>query len=277
MMKRAQRICSSAQRLECAVSRVTGSSVVAGEALAALGGVGISIVIPAYNEESNLFSAVERVSSVASELGLEHEILIINDGSSDRTGEIARTQVQPRIPYVRVIEHFPNRGYGGALKAGFAEASKDLIAFIPADNQFDFMELVLLLQSMTDDIMVVSGRRVDRKDNIMRRINAFGWNVVVRILFGRLVSDVDCGFKLFRRELLNRVRLKSDGAMIDTEMLAGARARGYGIREVEVTHFPRTGGSPTGANLRVVLRAFRDLFMFRARLWSEVRRERPGT
>ena len=120
----------------------------------------------------------------------------------------------------------------------------------------------------------MSGYRAHRQDALIRTVNAFGWNLIVAALFGRLCRDIDCGFKLFRRDLLPRVHLRSQGAMIDTELLAGARARGYVIADVAVTHLPRTAGHPTGANLRVIFRAFRDLVRFRFRLWRELIEER---
>ena len=232
----------------------------------------LSVVLPAYNEEANVASAVEKVSTVAQQLGMEYEIILVNDGSTDRTGEIGRELAQ-RIPNFRLVEHYPNRGYGGSLKAGFAAATKDLIAFAPADNQFDFSEISLLLDRL-DRAEIVSGYRAQREDRFIRKVNAFGWNTLVRLLFGYLCRDIDCGFKLFRREILDHVTIVSDGAMIDTELLAGARARGYRIAEAPVTHLPRVGGEATGANIRVIARAFRDLARFRARLSRELREER---
>ena len=232
----------------------------------------LSVVLPAYNEEANVASAVEKVSTVAQQLGMEYEIILVNDGSTDRTGEIGRELAQ-RIPNFRLVEHYPNRGYGGSLKAGFAAATKDLIAFAPADNQFDFSEISLLLDCL-DGAEIVSGYRAQREDRFIRKVNAFGWNTLVRLLFGYLCRDIDCGFKLFRREILDHVTIVSDGAMIDTELLAGARARGYRIAEAPVTHLPRVGGEATGANIRVIARAFRDLARFRARLSRELREER---
>ncbi|RLC92319.1 MAG: glycosyltransferase family 2 protein [Chloroflexi bacterium] len=233
---------------------------------------GLSIVLPAYNEEANVESAVERVSTVAQQLGMDYEIILVNDGSTDRTGEIARELMQ-RIPNFRLVEHYPNRGYGGALKAGFAAATKDLIVFVPADNQFDFGEINRLLERI-EEADIVSGYRARRQDPFIRKLNAFGWNTLVRLLFGYLCRDIDCGFKLFRREVLKHVNLVSDGAMIDTEFLAGAKARGFRIAEVPVTHLPRVAGEATGANLGVILRAFRDLVRFRLRLSRELRGER---
>jgi glycosyltransferase involved in cell wall biosynthesis len=232
----------------------------------------LSIVLPAYNEEGNVAAAVEEVSAVARQLGLEHEIILVNDGSTDRTGEIGRELAQ-RVPHLRLVEHYPNRGYGGSLKAGFAAATKELIAFAPADKQFVFGEVARLLERL-DAADIVSGYRADRQDSFVRKFFAFGWNTLVRLLFGYLCRDIDCGFKLFRREILERVTLVSDGAMIDTEFLAGAKARGYRIAEAPVSHLPRLTGAATGANLKVIARAFRDLARFRLRLSQELRKER---
>ena len=232
----------------------------------------LSIVLPAYNEETNVASAVEQVSAVAQQLGMEYEIILVNDGSADRTGEIGR-ELMERVPHFRLVEHYPNRGYGGSLKAGFAAATKDLIAFVPADNQFDFGEIHLLLDAL-DGADIVSGYRAKREDHFVRRLNALGWNTLVRVLFGYLCHDIDCGFKLFQREVLDHVTITSDGAMIDTELLAGARARGFRIAEVPVTHLPRVGGEATGANFKVIAKAFRDLARFRRRLSRELRQER---
>jgi len=236
----------------------------------------ISIVIPAYNEEANVVAAVEEVAAVARELGLDHEIILVNDGSRDRTGEVARTELAPRIPNFRLVEHFPNRGYGGALKAGFAAATKELIAFTAADRQFDFREITRLLDALKPGISLVSGWRVKRQDNFIRRFNGRGWNTVVMLLFGRTIHDIDCGFKVFRRDVLNHIHIESNGAMIDTELLAEMRARGFKMTDVPVTHLPRRAGNPTGANLKVIVRAFRDLFKFRLRLWRELREERAA-
>jgi glycosyltransferase involved in cell wall biosynthesis len=233
---------------------------------------GLSIVLPAYNEEENVASAVEEVSAAAQQLGMDYEIILVNDGSTDRTGEIAR-ELEQRIPNFRLVEHYPNRGYGGSLKAGFAAATKDLIAFIPADKQFVFGEISRFLEAI-NQADIVSGYRAARQDSLIRKFNAFGWNTLVRLLFGYLCRDIDCGFKLFRREILEHMTLVSDGAMIDTEFLAGAKARGFRITEVPVTHLPRVAGHPTGANVKVVVKAFRDLARFRLRLSRELREER---
>ncbi|NLE45648.1 MAG: glycosyltransferase family 2 protein [Chloroflexi bacterium] len=232
----------------------------------------LSVFLPAYNEAPNVRRAVEHVSSVAQGIGADYEIIVVNDGSRDGTGDVVREMI-PEVPNLRLVEHFPNRGYGGALKAGFAASTGDLVAFVPADNQFDFREISRFLDQISQ-ADIVSGYRADRQDHLVRKLNALGWNLVVRVLFGYLCRDIDCGFKLIRREVIEHVPVESDGAMIDTELLAGARARGYRIAEVPVTHLPRVAGEATGANVRVILRAFRDLIRFRVRLTGELRAEK---
>jgi glycosyltransferase involved in cell wall biosynthesis len=234
----------------------------------------LSVFLPAYNEEDNVRLAVADVAAVLRDMGVEYEIIVVNDGSTDATGDIVREMTR-QVGELRLVEHYPNRGYGGALRAGFSAARGDLIAFVPADNQFVFAEIGRLLDKI-GDADIVCGWRSDRQDNAIRKLFAFGWNSLVRILFGRLCRDIDCGFKLIRRTVLNRVPLHSDGAMIDTELLAGARARGFRIAEVPVTHVAREGGRATGADPRVIARAFRDLARFRLRLWREMRAERSS-
>jgi glycosyltransferase involved in cell wall biosynthesis len=237
---------------------------------------GISIVVPAFDEADNVVSAIEDISRVAGTLGTDYEIILVNDGSRDATGDIARAELLGRVRNLTLVEHFPNRGYGGALKAGFAAATMETIVFVAADRQFDFSEVTLLLAELEPGVVLVSGRRVERRDPAIRRLNAAGWNTAVTLLFGLSVHDIDCGFKVFRREALDHVAIESDGAMIDTELLAGLRARGYRLAEVPVTHLPRIEGRPTGASPRVIARAFRDLFAFRVRLSRELREERSA-
>ena len=229
----------------------------------------LSIVLPAYNEEANVASAIEEVSEVAQGLGIDYEIILVNDGSTDRTGEIGR-ELEQRIPNMHLVEHYPNRNYGGALKAGFAAASKELIVFFPSDKQFVFSEINLFLDKIREADLV-SGHRVNRQDPLIRKFNAFGWNTLMRILFGHLCRDIDCGFKLFKREILDHVPLASNGALIDTEFLFKARELGYRITDVPVTHLPRVAGEATGANLKVIAKAFWELVQFRRRVGRELR------
>ncbi len=236
--------------------------------------VELSVVLPTHNEQETVREVVQEVLGVLEERGVPYEIVLVNDGSTDRTGRIAR-DLERDIPVLRLVENWPGRGYGGALKAGFEAARGEWIAFFPTDGQFAFVEVDRLI-SLSGQADIVCGYRAKRQDNVLRRFNAWGWNWVVRLLFGCLCRDIDCGFKLLRREILARIQLVSDGAMIDTELLAGARARRYRIAEAPVTHRPRLAGEATGANPLVVVRAFRDLVRFRVRLSREMRLEGRG-
>jgi len=174
-----------------------------------------------------------------------------------------------------VVHNSPNQGYGGSLKAGFAAATKEFICFVPADNQFDFAEVKKLIQAQEENQAdLVSGIRVSRHDPVHRKIIGWVWNSLVRAMFGYLASDIDCGFKLFNRDVLDKVSLPSDGAMLDTQLYAGMRARGMKIVEIPVKHLPRTAGQPTGANPKVMFKALLELFVFWWQLKQEIMVER---
>ena len=233
----------------------------------------ISVVIPAYNEALNVAAAVGSAVAAIEKISTDYEIILVDDGSRDGTSDVAN-EILPRFPHLRVVRNEPNRGYGGALRRGFDESTKELILFAPADNQFDLAESPKLIALIDQGADIASGFRAERNDPLIRRLNGMGWNFAIRLLFGFLSHDIDCGFKVLRRSILARVPLYSSGAMIDTEMLAGAKARGFVIMDTPVKHLPRTAGKPTGANLRVILRAFRDLLRFRLRLSAELAQEK---
>ncbi len=226
----------------------------------------LTIFFPCYNEEAN----VERVTRQALEVGravaAELEVIIVNDGSRDRTGEIA-DRLAAEIPEVRAVHNRPNRGYGGALQAGFAAATKNWIFYTDGDGQFDIGELPKLLPLLADHD-IVSCYRLDRQDSLLRKLNAWAWTTLVNLLFRIRLRDIDCAFKIYPKPFIERIELHSEGALIDTEMLAKARNLGLTIAQAGVHHYPRTAGTQSGANLRVILRAFKELF----KLYRRIRR-----
>lgn len=233
----------------------------------------ISVVLPAWNEERNVARAIREAVTALEGLGADYEVIVVDDGSRDGTARVVG-ELQARQPQVRLVRHEVNRGYGQALRSGYAAAQKDLVLIHHADSQFDLTEIKRFLPLLAQ-ADIVCGYRAQRADPFMRKINALGWNMVVRLLFGYLARDIDCGFKLFRREILDHVHLTATrGAMIDTELLASARARGYRLAELPVTHLPRLGGQPTGAHLDVIITSFRELFAFRRRLSAELASEK---
>lgn len=233
----------------------------------------ISVVLPAWNEERNVTQAIQEAVTALEGVGADYEIIVVDDGSRDGTARVVG-ELQASHPQVRLVRHEVNRGYGQALRSGYAAAQKDLVLIHHADSQFDLTEIKRFLPLLAQ-ADIVCGYRAQRADPFMRKVNALGWNMVVRLLFGYLARDIDCGFKLFRREILDHVHLTATrGAMIDTELLASAKARGYRIAELPVTHLPRLGGQPTGAHLDVIITSFRELFAFRRRLSAELASEK---
>jgi glycosyltransferase involved in cell wall biosynthesis len=224
----------------------------------------ISAVMPAFNEEGNLQQSVSRMAKALSDHARSFEIIVVDDGSRDGTAAVLEG-LKPQYPTLRVIRHPVNRGYGAAIRSGFDAARFTWVFLMDADNQFDPAELQLLLAHATE-AEIIAGFRRQRRDPLARRLNAWAFFSLVRVLFGRLVRDVNCAFKLIRRDLLQRMDLHSDGALINTEILVLARQMHVRVVEVPVQHYPRTSGKQTGANPRVVLRAFGELLAFRAEM-----------
>jgi glycosyltransferase involved in cell wall biosynthesis len=227
----------------------------------------ISAVLPAYNEEENIGLTLEVVVNTLEPLVDDYEVIAVDDGSRDATA--ARVEeVAARYPQVRLVRHPVNRGYGAALYTGFTSGTKEWVFFTDSDRQFDVTELGKLLP-LTEEADLVVGYRAPRKDPFMRVLFGWGWSALVTLLFGYTARDIDCAFKLFRREIIERVTIHSRGATFSAEFLVRSKRAGYTIREVPVTHLPRLAGSQTGARLDVITRAFRELIRFRWQLWQE--------
>ncbi|MEB3285314.1 MAG: glycosyltransferase family 2 protein [Candidatus Sericytochromatia bacterium] len=224
---------------------------------------GISCVLPAYNEADLIEKVVRNAASYLETVTDDYEVVVVNDGSTDATGEILDRLSAENARIVPV--HQANQGYGGALQAGFARAHKDYVFFMDSDNQFDIRELDKLIPRLSE-VDVVLGYRENRQDHLGRKFNAFGWRCVVDLLFGLGVRDIDCAFKIFKREKLQMALPESKGAMINAEMLIKLKRRRTPWVEVPVTHFPRVAGKSTGANIKVILRAFRELFRLHGKL-----------
>jgi glycosyltransferase involved in cell wall biosynthesis len=228
------------------------------------GPVSISAVLPAFNEAANLERALDGLGQALTSVAGDFEIIVVDDGSRDDSAALLE-RLRRGNPRLHVVRHETNLGYGAALRSGFRRARFPLVFFMDADNQFDPSEISLLVERLGDADMVI-GYRAVRRDPLRRRLNAWAFFTLVRVLFGYLARDVNCAFKLIRRELLEHLGLRSDGALINTELLVLGRRRGARIVEVPVHHYPRTAGTQTGARPAVVLRAFRELFALRRSL-----------
>jgi glycosyltransferase involved in cell wall biosynthesis len=230
----------------------------------------LSYFFPAHNEEANLEGMVEEALAALPEIAETFEIIAVNDGSKDRTAEIADRLAAAHPDVVRAVHHPTNRGYGAALLTGLGAARYELIAFTDGDRQFRVADVGRLTERLaaTDRPDVVVGYRIKRADPLIRTIYARAYRLANRTLFGLQVTDVDCACKLFRREALEGLRLESGGAFFSAELLIKLRAAGRSVVEVGIPHYARTAGSPTGAKPSVVLRAVRDFWNLRLRLWA---------
>jgi len=219
--------------------------------------VSVSVFFPCYNEQDNITRTTEQGLAVLEGLKADYELIIVNDGSSDSTGQIA-DEIADKNPRIKVIHHQTNLGYGAALQSGFKASTKKLVFYTDGDGQFDISELPPLLP-LIDQYDIVSCYRLNRQDPFIRKINAWCWTKLVCFLFGMRIRDIDCAFKLFKREIFDNIKMSSVGALIDTEILARAVRKGYTVTQRGVHHYPRTAGAQTGANIKVIFRAFREL------------------
>jgi glycosyltransferase involved in cell wall biosynthesis len=205
---------------------------------------GLSVVLPAYNEEQSIASAVERSLEVLPGLAKVWEVIVVDDGSTDRTAEVVEGLMREHHPRLRLLRHSVNQGYGAALRTGFSRARYDFIFYTDADNQFDVGELASSLPMMQEHDVVV-GFRVYRYDPLMRVVASWVYNLLVRAMFRVRVRDVDCSFKLFRREVLDKITIETENFFVDTELVTKARKWNFRLAEKGVRHYPRTAGETT--------------------------------
>lgn len=228
----------------------------------------LSLFFPAYNEEANLANTVEKAIPILEKVAKKFEILIINDGSKDKTGEVS-SKLAKKYPFVKIITHNPNRGYGAALKSGLYNSKYEWIAFTDSDGQFDFSEVekFILKQRETGADLVV-GYYLKRAVGRMTIVTSKIWELLVFILFGLKVTDIDCGFKLFRKEIFDKIpRLEAErGPFITSEYLIKAKNAGFKISEVGIHHYPRKGGEATGRSMKVILSGLSDLIKLRFKI-----------
>ncbi len=231
---------------------------------------GLSVFLPSHNEEPNVERVVRGFLAELPHLAQNYEVIVVDDGSRDRTGEIA-DRMAAQDAHVKVVHHEKNRGYGGAVISGIRAATQPYVLLCDGDGQFDPKEVALLAARMPECDVVV-GRRLQRADHLMRRVNGKAWTLLVRVVLGIRISDIDCGFKLFKRQMLEGMELRAAGAMISTELMARVAGRGAKVCEVGVHHLPRLAGEQSGANFRVIMRAFKELFALYSDLKTEKRR-----
>lgn len=228
----------------------------------------LSVFFPTYNEEGNIAKTVLSAKSVLEKIADKWEILIVNDGSRDKTKEISQ-DLSNKDKRIKLINHPLNRGYGAAFKTGFYSARYKWIAFTDSDGQFDFSEIQNFIgkQKETNSDLVI-GYYKDRKVSFLKKVTSKIWEYLVFLLFGLKVKDIDCGFKFVSKKVVDSLPdLESErGAFISSEFLIRAKKKGFKIVEIPVTHHPRLQGHGTGRNLNVILQSFKDLL----RLWKKL-------
>jgi len=227
----------------------------------------LSIFFPFWNEEKNIEEVVRKALIVAPSIAVQFEILIIDDGSRDDTLKKA-LEIEKEIKEVRVVSHSPNRGYGAALKEGLEKSKYNFVIFTDGDGQFDFTEAEKFIEPIQSADMVIGFRRKRRDHNLGKRLLLMNllkvWDL---LLFGFIFRDIDCGFKMFTRHAVNEISpLRSEGAMITTEMMAKAKRKKLKIKQVGVEHYPRQFGSQSGANFPVIIRAVLESLI----LWFDI-------
>ncbi len=227
----------------------------------------LSLVLPAHNEEQNIQPVINEARQTLPRFVHEYEILVVNDGSQDGTGTIAR-EIAANDPNVQVIDHPENRGYGAALRTGFENSTGDWVMIMDSDRQFDIGDLVYLAP-LTSEYELVAGYRIHRNDPFHRTLFGKVFRLAMRVLFGVQLYDIDCAFKLIRGDRLRSLNLESTGAMVSTELMARWARTGASWTQVGVHHYPRTAGEQSGGSLKVILKAMRDVPI----LWWRLNRE----
>lgn len=229
----------------------------------------LSLVLPAHNEAENIEIVVQQALDILPMHTDTFEVIPVNDGSKDATGKIidGMAEMDPRV---RPVHHRVNRGYGGALKSGFAASRYDFVMFMDADRQFDVADIQRLAPFVPSHD-IVAGFRMERSDPMHRRVNAEIFNLAVRVLFGVHMRDLDCAFKIFRGDQLRSLRLSTSGALINAEIQAKLRRQGARLQQVGVPHYPRVAGSATGGSMRVILHAMKEIIQ----LWVSMHNYKP--
>ena len=217
----------------------------------------LSLVFPMWNEQDNVEALLRSALELGSQLPGPFEIVVVDDGSRDDSRRLV-ARLEGEHPEIRLVTHPSNRGYGAALRSGLRAARGHWVFFSDADLQFDLNELHQLL-GHTETFDIVAGVRSPRRDPWGRRLLAASWGLLVRTLFDLPVRDIDCAFKLFRREVIDAIPIASIGAFVNTEILVRARHAGFRIHQVPVSHRPRQKGRQSGAHPRVLWRAAVEL------------------
>lgn len=218
----------------------------------------LSFVFPVYNEEQNIRGVIASAAKIGKDLGIDYEIIAVNDGSADASLDVLNDLQKSLGVALKIINHKRNQGYGAALRHGFGAAKNEWVFYADSDNQFDLEEMKKLVTLSPQSDLII-GQRINRSDPLNRRINAWIYNSAMRMIFGLKTKDIDCGFKLIKKDLLSNTNLTATGSFISAEMLYKARLKGVNPIEVPVKHFERIYGRATGTDPKVIWTALKEI------------------
>jgi len=230
----------------------------------------ISVVFPAYNEAANIKNVVEDAFNFLAKYFTDFEIIVVDDGSIDSTYDTCNSVVQKLGNKIRVLQHRENRGYGAALRTGLFGAKNELVFYTDADNQFDISELLKFTVDIGNYDLII-GYRVGRQDSLIRKLISSAYNLLIRLIFRLEVRDIDCSFKLFKKEFLNKLSIERDKFFVDTELLLKAKLNNCRLKEIGVKHLPRKYGKST-VNFFHIFQTISDIIYF----WPKLRRGAYG-
>ena len=229
---------------------------------------GLTVFFPCYNEAQNIASTVAKAIPIIKQITPKYQVIVVNDGSKDNSSEVL-AKLRQKYPFIEVINHPVNRGYGAAIKSGFYAAKYPWITFNDGDGQFDFSDITKFIETQQrTGADVVIGYYLGRQVSPLRIIGSKIWELAVFLLFGLRVTDIDCGFKLISKKVVDTIpKLEAErGPFISSEFLIKTKKAGFKIAEVGVRHYPRHAGAATGAQLKVILSGLRDLLRLRSKL-----------
>ncbi len=221
----------------------------------------LSLFLPTYNEQENIAKTINDADKALKAVANDYEILVVEDGSKDDTATIVEGLIK-KNKHIRMIKHRPNRGYGAAFKSGLYGSKHELVSFTDSDGQFDYSEIKKFIPHI-DKYDLLIGYRIKRQDNVFRKLNAFIWKLWMWFLFGLWVKDIDCAFKVIKKYVIDDIELETESALTSAEFLIKVKQKGYRWKEIGVHHYERTAGNATGANPKVIIRAFKESF----KLW----------
>jgi glycosyltransferase involved in cell wall biosynthesis len=255
---------SKAKRLELPWEEIARKRLAAAELPRLAPGVGLTVMFPAYNDAETIPTLVEYSAEMLPRVADSFEIVVVNDASPDNTGEVLAA-LQKRIPFLRVVTHETNQNYGGALRSGFAHGSQELLFYTDGDGQYDPTELIELIPHVKG-VGMVNGYKIRRSDRWHRVVIGRAYHHFTHFMFGLRIRDVDCDFRLIRREALDRLHLTSKRGSICAELVRKIQDEGYAIHEVPVHHYARMSGQSQFFTPRHIARSLGWL----SKLWVEI-------